>query len=72
MVVNHTSGTRTPADVTVMPKVHQRVTLNMTQAVYCTCWDGDIAIHYDRAAHHPTVRTTQFQLPAPAETEDHH
>jgi competence protein ComEC len=43
---NDTSGSRQAKDVNAMIKAKkENPTEHMTKAVYCTCWDGDIAIN---------------------------
>ena len=60
-VMNATTGMRTAKAVTVLPKVKTTAAITMTNAVYCTCWDGDVEIAYARNATRPTVTTTGFQ-----------
>lgn len=45
-----TSGDRTPLLVTTMNAVRRpRRQRQITKAVYCTCWDGDVVINADRS-----------------------
>ncbi len=58
-----TSGTRASKMVVVLPKVKKTVTHNMTKAVYCTCWDGDVVIAYKAGQTTPTIKTDENSVP---------
>jgi|RhiMethySRZTD1v2_1073278.scaffolds.fasta_scaffold649302_1 competence protein ComEC len=61
-LVQNTSMSRERKTVTILPKAKISKTIDMTKAVYCTCWDGDIIVSYTENNKTPTVTTSGFQI----------
>lgn len=61
-IVQNTSMMRATKSVVVLPKVKTTKTIEMTKAVYCTCWDGDIVVSYAIKNNTPSVKVSEFQI----------
>jgi competence protein ComEC len=61
-IIKTTSGTRTPINVVVFPKVKQTTTISLSKAVYCTCWDGDVVVKYNKGLHTSNISLSGFHI----------
>jgi competence protein ComEC len=61
-IVQNTAMTREKKSVVIMSKVQTPKTIEMTKAVYCTCWDGDVVVSYDSGNTTPAVKTSGFSI----------
>jgi competence protein ComEC len=61
ILMQTSTGTREAKDVVIFPAVKQTKTVSMTQAVYCTCWDGDVKIQFAEGQMTPTISTSGFR-----------